>query len=361
MFMNKVFNHVLNKLLASEFVLPSNANKDTRKPLHTSDNNYSHFPTNQIHPCIYRGKVTFFYSRFLIINEPDLYKTLQDFANKYKIILKEDKRFSSYPIDVERRKNWISISIIGLGLMFGAQNVLQASDLNKSSGNDSVNTLRIIPSTNNISKSIAIKQSEKAQQKHFNSVNLNQTSKNQVLVREISNILLSHFRSKNAPDYVSGDLRLMAEYYSQFPEAIKLIKSIANKPWSLQFQKNEWVTQVTGTRVSIHSAKILFDTRAAAQLKLRTQCNNNPQCIASPADALLHELLHTQEVFLNSTNFLANGGMNTQLYPTSHEMNIIKSEKVLYKKMEKRDGIKRPQRSKHVGKIRQASCVTCIM
>ncbi len=359
--MNKVLNHLLIGLLAPKSDLISGTNATTHPSLHISDINRTHISTDNIHPCIYRGKVTFFYSRFLVFNKPDLFKALDNFARKYQIILKEDQRSNSIPIAFERRKNWVSISIVSLGLMFGTLNAIHASELNHLPSDNSINTLRIIPNTENISESIEPKQSKKARLEPFNPINLNQKIKNQGIVREISNILLSHFQNKNAPPYVRNDLQLMSEYYSQFPEAIDLIQSIANKPWSLQFQKNEWLTQVTGTRFSIHSATILFDTRAAAQLKIRSQCNNNPQCIASPADALLHELLHTQEVFLNSRQFLANGGMNTQLYPTTHEMDIIKSEKILYKKMESRDGRKRPQRSKHIGKIRQASCVTCIM
>ena len=336
--MNKTFNRLYNKLLPNSL--------DS---------------THHIHPCIYRGKSTFFYSKFLIINRPDLYKSLQRFASKHKISLKEDQRSNNHAITVERRTNWLSIPIMSLGILLGTQNTLLASELNTLSGVDSVNTLRIMPNADQLPKSHELKQSKNKSPGPSSSYNLNQKSINPKIARDIENILFSHFRNENAPDYVSGDLRLMADYYSQFPEAVKLIQSIANKPWSLQFEKNEWITQVTGTTFNIHSVKILFDTRAAAQLKLHSQCNNNPQCIASPADALLHELLHAQEVLLNSRNFLASGGMNTQLYPTSHEMDIIKSEKVLYKKMEKRDGRKRPQRSRHVGKIHQASCAICIM
>ena len=181
------------------------------------------------------------------------------------------------------------------------------------------------------------------------------------LEKRLLKILTDHLSVSNSPYYLTEDLMDMAAYYAQFPHVVELFNSIADYPWTLEYQKNRWSTQLRGTPLSVQSAIIRFDTRAAAQFMLRPQCRQNPQCIASPADALLHELLHVQAAFLDTKRFIVNGGMNRLSYPMLHEMEIINQEKLMYKAMQKLDGKQRPLRTKHIGKISRASCVTCIM
>ncbi len=107
-------------------------------------------------------------------------------------------------------------------------------------------------------------------------------------------------------------------------------------------------------------AIIHFNTRSAAQLRLNNGCANNPICIASPADALLHELLHTHSMLVRSEEFIAQGGMNNVMYPYKHEYAVIGAERQLYASMSTQDKIKRPQRREHTGRTVKANCPTCI-
>ena len=113
--------------------------------------------------------------------------------------------------------------------------------------------------------------------------------------------------------------------------------------------------------MQVDKAVIHFNTRSAAQLRLNNGCDNNPVCIASPADALLHELLHTHNSMLvKGEEFIAQGGMNNVMYPYKLEYAVIGVERKLYAKMSHQDNLKRPQRREHTGRTVKANCPTCI-
>lgn len=169
-------------------------------------------------------------------------------------------------------------------------------------------------------------------------------------------------RTKGDPSYVWNDLDKLAAYYSTFPQAVELLLSLEAKSWRLTYRKDTWMTRASGTRVSVNTVRILFDTRAAAQLRFRRNCTGSPRCVISPADALLHELLHARKMLLEPDRFIAQGGMGGVLYPYIHEADVISAENALYAAMVKTDGLERPQRPrhKHIGKMLRASCAVCI-
>ena len=107
--------------------------------------------------------------------------------------------------------------------------------------------------------------------------------------------------------------------------------------------------------MQVDKAIIHFNTRSAAQLRLNNGCDDNPVCIASPADALLHELLHTHSMLVKSEEFIAQGGMNNVIYPYEHEYSVIGKERKLYASMSSQDDIKRPQRREHTGRTVKAN------
>ena len=160
--------------------------------------------------------------------------------------------------------------------------------------------------------------------------------------------------------YIADDLKKIADYYSQYSEVISLLQAIKNKNWSLKFDQHNWTTIASGNAFEVGKAEVHINTRSAAQLRLNDCCKENPVCIASPADALLHELLHVHAMFNDSKTFIKHGGMNQVLYPYQHERHIIKQERQLNKNMSASDGIKRPYRHSHTGRIVKANCSTCI-
>ncbi len=180
---------------------------------------------------------------------------------------------------------------------------------------------------------------------------------------KVRELLHAHHQARpDDPDYVKTDLDRIAAYYSRFPEAVQLLSSLEGKAWRLRYGKGAWVTKAIGTRVSVTQATIVFDPRMAAQLRFNKTCSGSRRCVASPADALLHELLHVRSMLVDSRRFIDQGGMAGVLYPYAHEAEIIRAENALYSAMAKLDGLARPQRSrhKHVGKLVAASCALCI-
>jgi hypothetical protein len=174
-------------------------------------------------------------------------------------------------------------------------------------------------------------------------------------------ILDSHYTPKQSdPGYITDDLKQIANYYSEFPEVIALLKPLKNKHWDLYYDADTWDTVAIGNAMEVDKAVIHFNTRAAAQLLLNRQCTDNPVCIASPADALLHELLHAHSMLVDTAQFIDEGGMNNVLYPYEHEYAVIDAERKLYASMSRRDDIKRPQRTDHTGRTVLARCPICI-
>ncbi len=180
-------------------------------------------------------------------------------------------------------------------------------------------------------------------------------------VDKIFKILSTHYKQKPSdPDYIQSDLEEMAKYYSQFPHVVTLLTKLQSKDWTLNYNQNTWSTIAKGNALNVDSATIQFNSRSAAMLKFNNGCKHNFVCIASPADALLHELLHALSMLVNTEEFIQQGGMNHFRYPYKHEYSVIQAENALYASMSRIDGIKRPQRNEHMGRKIIASCVTCI-
>ena len=160
---------------------------------------------------------------------------------------------------------------------------------------------------------------------------------------------------------IEKDLRAMADYYSSFPDVIKLFALIENKNWQLHFSKGEYYTDFSGTKLKIEKIKVFFDPKYGTQLKFYKKCEEKkPFCVCSPADTLLHELIHVSVIFGDIAQFFADGGVTSFTYPISHERRVIKHENALYKSMSKIDNKPRPIRSEHHGRPVLSSCVTCL-
>lgn len=178
---------------------------------------------------------------------------------------------------------------------------------------------------------------------------------------EIERVLRTHYaRSAGDPHGIVADLAQLARYYARFPNVVQLIKALDDHQWQLKYKRNAWTTQVAGTRLGVRKVVINFDLRSGAQLKFQNQCNNSALCLISPADTLLHELLHADSMFNDTATFLADGGLNGVLYPYLHESRILRAEYRLYKYMTKLDGQPRPLRWVHQGKVKLVSCAICI-
>ena len=133
----------------------------------------------------------------------------------------------------------------------------------------------------------------------------------------ISALLLNHYQPQaNDPAYIVQDLMYLAQYLNQYDDALTIIQSLEDKKWRLRYQKNTFRTDVIGSNLQIDSVNIYFDSRSAAKFKFHRACQEKKHhCIASPADALLHEFLHAQTALLQPEDFIAQGGFNNVIYP----------------------------------------------
>jgi len=305
------------------------------------------------------NKFCIVYPNGLEQSAPCYFNKLALYFNNSGITLKEDQRTKDHnKKHFFERRRWMPVLILSVSMLL--DNVAVASDtetsidLNPDNQIQKKVELHLISNRQNPVKKLQL---TKLKSHQFN--------KTQLLPSHIASsvyaIFKNHYVKKNSdPKYIDSDLKEIANYYSHFPEAISLITSIKQKNWTLIYDENIWSTVAKGRLLQVNTATIHFNTRSAAKLKLHNSCNENPVCIASPADALLHELLHTQSMLINTEEFISQGGMNSNLYPWKHEYAIIKKENALYASMSRSDTQKRPQRNEHFGRKIVASCATCI-
>lgn len=317
-----------------------------------------HYQHVYLHPCVINDAPCIVYPFGLKNKSPKFYQKLKQHFSDKGYSLKEDQRSDSKKQTPNQdRRRWMPILLFTASMLYESDalsnNTLNEINVQSSNANQHHIELNLIPSNNGNDKNnkfiIEAITNQKAQ-----------TLKSHTATT-LYNILRNHYdKQKTDPEFVQSDLKEMANYYTQFPEVISLITSLKQKEWTLRYDENTWSTVASGSALQIDKATIHFNTRSAAKLKLQNSCTENPVCIASPADALLHELLHTHSMLIKTTEFIEQGGMNRFRYPFKHEYAVIKAEKNLYAKMSKQDGIKRPRRNEHTGRKIIASCVTCI-
>ena len=310
-----------------------------------------------VHPCVINNQPYVVYPRGLQTQAPKLFKTLQSHFFNQGYFLKEDQR-QGRPRDQHQheRRRWAPILLFTTGIFL--ENTAFAESMSEAHD-------KALPPHRQVELQLVSSNATKhtADELHVSLLpQVEPASSSPGQASRIYDILMQHYkRNESDPDYILNDFKEIANYYSRFPEVINLLDSIDKKKWHLTYDQHSWVTVASGNAFRVDTASVHFNTRSAAQLKLYNRCQNNPVCIASPADALLHELLHAQSMLVNTQEFLAQGGMNAVLYPYKHEYAIINAERILYTTMSQRDAIKRPQRIDHTGRLVKAQCPTCIM
>jgi hypothetical protein len=177
---------------------------------------------------------------------------------------------------------------------------------------------------------------------------------------DVRTILFRHWQAAvENPEYLGSDLTQLADYYGRFPVVVELLRSIDDKPWRLRYEQMVWATHVRGNRLDISSVVVAFDTRSAARLLNHPSCALSPACVISPADALLHELLHVQKILLEPDQFIAHGA-GAIVYAVNHENEVIAAEQRLYEAMSTGDGRPRPRRRSHAGRLLPVACALCL-
>ncbi len=313
---------------------------------------------NFVHPCVIKGQETLVHAHDLALRDPEFYQQLQAYAEDNHYALVADRRSKDNPDQHGRRRAWLPVIVLSMGL-----NAAVAAEKPSAHGGfanqqgQSVLSL-FHPSDENTASNFDHGESlDKPHEEHFE-YEFAPTEDSEI----IESILLDHYQTAaNDPEHIQADLVQISRYLSQYPEAVALITSLADKPWKLHHADETFETEVRGNALQVQAVDIRFDSRAAAKLRSHRSCETRANaCIASPADALLHELLHARSALLETKTFIAQGGMSGVLYPYAHEYDVIKKENQLYKAMSMKDGIVRPQRHRHAGKLVASSCSFCV-
>ena len=310
-----------------------------------------------VHPCVINNQPHIVYPKGLEEKSPNLFTKLSQHYQKQGYVLKEEQRTESSSNRYKNeRKKWAPVLLFTASLIFESSAFADVElDINEATTSQSPQNIELQLISNNkireqIQFSIPPITSPKKQIK----------IKSELAQSLFENLSSRYKKQKSDPNYIVNDLKEIANYYSDFPESVSLIEALKDKEWALSFDEHNWVTTGSGNMLQVDKAVIHFNTRSAAQLRLNNGCSDNPICIASPADALLHELLHAHSMLVNGEEFIAQGGMNNVVYPYEHEYTVIDAERSLYAKMSSQDMIKRPQRREHTGRTVKARCPTCI-
>ena len=338
-----------------------------------------------LHPCVIDGRPHLVFERGLERRNPDAYALVNRLAWLNGWSLLEDRRQKDQAPARERRRPWAVILLLALGITFetAAAEVSKTAQLG---GISTASAQSAVPAQVNFSAQVGllheqtdvglisarsgsepprIRASEPGRDPVEGTRPLGRLGKegnvHAVEALELRRILHDHYQaSPESPAYLASDLGEMAAYYAGFPEVVSLVRRLESYSWRLVYQKETWTARARGTAADVHSVEISFDPRAAAQLRLNPRCGSSPACIASPADALLHELLHADAMLSDTRRFIEQGGMSGFVYPYAHEDDVLSEERRLYQQMTKRDGVPRPHRTYHTGRLIEASCAVCI-
>ena len=309
-----------------------------------------------VHPCVIDNRPHIVYPRGLAAAEPKLFQSLQRYYRGKGYALKEDRRAANATPRAmqERRRRWVPILLFTTDLLFEGAAFADTNTATPDSHAPAQRQVELLLAASNphhhmLDKPDAAPHKTKRQ------------ATDSAAAGRVYDLLRRRYERRDSdPDYILADLREIADYYSGFPEIVGILDRLNDKNWRLEYNETHWLTVARGNVFQVDSASVQFNTRSAAQLKMHNHCKDNPVCIASPADALLHELLHAHSMLVNTHEFLAQGGMNTVMYPYKHEYAIIDAERKLYASMSHRDAVKRPQRVDHTGRLVKAQCPTCI-
>lgn len=321
----------------------------------------SDLPTSATHPlhsCIIGGQAHYIHEPGLARQDPDYFERLSEFARRHKITLKADQRSATPSAFDCRRRKLLPIVLLTFGLC--AQPMALASDEQHEKA-----TLKLIGesefSISRDSDELMISLPDEIQATHEAIHSDSEASEYQDKSLIIEQTLREHWVKQDSdPESLDQDIVAMADYYSQHHEAFALISSLSEHKWELKYAPHTFQTDVVGTRMKINTITVYFDPRSGAKLKFYDKCSEKtPFCVASPADALLHELIHANTITANPSQFIAEGGLSGHIYPTEHEHQTIKKENKLYRAMSRRDSRPRPLRNEHTGRHVLVSCVTC--
>lgn len=333
---------------------------------------YQNWPEHHfLHPCIIDAKPSLVCRAELSHLEPAAFAELQNIADRYGVYLKQDRRQSNGEHNCANRRQNAGLLLVFCMGMLASSKIVTAHDLHTATA-VSAGSRYEMPITNLQASSVTMSDGSKA----IRLQRAKPPSAKQVLAAYQSEPILNSVNSDqhtvivdflkrtyqvqtSDPENIEADLQQIADYYAGYPQAVTLIESLAKHNVILKYRQGTWQAQAWGEKHRVDSVIIHFDTRAGAQLLDGPDCQANPACSISAADALLHELLHARLMLLESERFIAEGGMQENIYPYNHEQEVLALENQLYHSMNRQDGRSRPLRQRHTGSLQEVICAVC--
>ena len=324
-----------------------------------------------LHPCIINGKAALVCHAQLSQLSPLAFTALEEITEKHVIFLKQDSRTAEQQHGLNRRTN--AAVVLGFCLGMISTPVLSRDRVNESLVAKNQVTAELVSTHNHLSAQvkqtngqlvISLRHAKPPSAEQV--LNAYKEKKQLQTIDANSLVKISTFLKKayqhqqGDPVSIRVDLQKMAKYYAQYPRVVELISELSEKNVLLKYKKSHWQAQALGTQYAVEQVTVMFDTRVGAQLWMHPDCKANPACNITPADALLHELLHAKLMIVDSDEFIHNGGMKPTLYLFDHEKQVIVEENALYSEMSQQDGLARPIRRKHSGDLLYASCALCL-
>ncbi|WP_426994422.1 hypothetical protein [Methylomonas sp. CM2] len=333
---------------------------------------YQRWPThNFLHPCVIDGKAALVCRADLSVSAADAYRELLAIAEAHGVYLKEDRRSLDFPPAHGNRRREVGLVLTFCIGLLGWSRAVCADDLLAPPPSPAAQlvappagAMQAIASRDEANHTL-IKLRRTQPPSAADIANAYQQVANpQPAPADAAAAILDFLKTAYRPELgepanVAADFESIAAYYAHYPAVAALIRDLDQQKVLLKYRKNTWQAQAWGNQYRVDSVTIYFDTRLGAQLLAEPGCDANPACGVSPADALLHELLHAKLMLLDSGHFIAGGGMAQNLYPFEHEREVIAEENRLYRSMNQEDGLARPLRHRHSGQLAEVSCPAC--
>ena len=172
---------------------------------------------------------------------------------------------------------WLPVIILSMGLnaAVAGEKPSAHGGFNNQQGQSVLNLFQ--PSDDNISKPIGYNESlDKSHADDFQ-YEFSPTEESEAIER----ILLDHYQAAASdPAHVRADLVQISRYLSQYPEAVSLITSLADKHWQLSHADNTFETEVRGNALQVHTVTIKFDSRTAAKLRSHAAVKPGPMPVS---------------------------------------------------------------------------------
>ncbi|MDP3331903.1 MAG: hypothetical protein Q8S55_07910 [Methylococcaceae bacterium] len=270
---------------------------------------------NYLHPCVIDGKAALVCHNDLRRKSAQAFNELQAIADHFQIYLKEDSRTQQTAHDLDNRRTSICLVLTFYLGVLASSSLVRADN---SSPAIATQTMLVNVATSQSGKKLV--QLRNARPPKASEVLAAYAKKTPTLIidtqaeTKIKSFLTATYKPETGdPAHIDSDLAEIARYYAKYPTVVDLLDELKDKKLSLKYKQNNWQAQAWGNEFAVDSVTISFDTRVAVKLSNSADCHANPACNISPADALLHELLHAKLMLIDSKHFIEIGGMQQTL------------------------------------------------